>query len=521
MKTEYRCLTQFQKKRDNIIPQQNVRLGAGKRSSSKHDFFNLYKAYSGNRQRETNSPYSQNESSLQVQGVHTPHCFWPTGQQQDQRVPFNISGPSSVADKENQRPSNQVLTESRRSTAQILSLFSSSENTPRLQNMDAKESTGAYHSSISDSRFHMHHLQQHGSIDKELLPKDSVKFSSCINSLARATCVSRPNFGENDSNESNLTLSEDVCESVNVSSDSLTADSSQTTRTLFNDDRPQLDYVCDTPIRPEAQEPTVTNEKQNKLWLQTGSESVPPVMRHPVGGGRDHPQVGVDLVEERCWPSDGVTQNGSKLDHCKSESLDLAHFNETSSVTQSCYDLCLSRSPQGFQASTVTWSDADLVQASLLTEPNLTLRRPQTDSLCIKDSLTGYKKYIPQTRHDKSVFSSHPGSLFPYSARDGQNQTMALEGPSYEGIHNEGLSKIKPWDWPYFDSKCAQDVDDSFLQSWLSPELCAPEKNKLTQRRAATVGTTKVIPSDIRTVSARCIPTALLKKITILYNFVN
>lgn len=494
----YNVYILFQQREDNNP--QNKRLTTVKNLLNTNDFFNMYsaqcnKAESGTRQ----------EASVTQTAPSGQHAAWPTWQQHDQRVPLNMAGHPKSAGKENQlstslvpssssySPRKECLnnkgcnTESKRSTAQILALFSSARNTPQLKMVNREESVKLNKASAASQN-------------------DAVKLSAQTNSIPGATCaLSQPKL----SLEQNMFTDEDLCDSLNLSPDSFTACSIETkaesTCTSVQGGEPQETHTCNTAggsamsHDDDAQESVVSKSpynSQNDLWSQNDSESVSPLMRCLTKVEkdltRDHSQACFSTKQEREWLCD-VTKGSRELDPSTAK--------HASSVIHARPSLN-QPSPDGFQTSVKAFSGPDMVQPSPLLEPDLLPLSTDARSTCT--AATGYKSMLDSQSRDNhgSVegqgISSHPGSLFTYSAL--QEKTNHVRKTSDANFFDKGLSSLELWNTP-FKPKGMEDTEDSFLQSGLSPEFYPPQRGKITKWRVAPVVTTKVIPTDSRTVS--------------------
>ena len=452
---------------------------------------------------------------LSLQAPDRRFAVCPTWQQRDQRVPFNMTGTPIAAGKENQMStklepiissysskkeclSNKDVNENKRSNAQILALFTSSKNAPQLETVDRRESTESnkHTNTAENGEMNMQHSRLDEPLDNKSSTNDVVKLRSCTRNIARST--SEPKPGKNYSLESNLMISEDLCNSINLSPDSFAACSSDTICTLFDDDSLQGSHVCDVSREVEGQESAVSKS-------QNDSESVSPLMRQLTCVGNDCAQVCVDLSEEEDWLCKKGTMDCSKRDPCKFESPDSATVKEASSVMLPSLDLCsTTQSPHCFQESIMIFSDPDLMQTSPLPKPHLMAHGSELNSTCVT---VAAREFVTQSSNsdfniEPKGLSSHPGSLFAYSALQRQfQQTKYLEGATDARMNNDGLSNLKLCNTPSFELKRVEDMEDSSLQSGVSPEFYPPTRDKTAQRRVAAVGTTKVIPSDSRTVS--------------------
>ena len=479
-------------------------------------------------------------SSLQTSDRRFTVC--PTWQQHDQRVPFNMTGTPTAAGKENQMSTklepiissysskkdcliNKDVNENKRSNAQILALFTSSKNASQLETVDRRENTESnkHTNTAENGEMNMQHSRLDEPLDNKSSTNDVVKLRSCTKDIAIST--SEPKPGENNSLESNQMISEDLCNSINLSPDSFAACSSDTNCTLFDDDSLQGSHICDVSREVEGQESAVSkspynSQRQNDLWSQNDSESVSPLMRKLSCVGNGRAQVCVDLSEEGDWPCKKGTMDCSKRDPCKFESPDSAAVKEASSVMLPSLDLCsTTQSPHCFQESIMIFSDPDLMQASPLPKPHLMAHRSELNSTCV--TVAAREVVTHSSNSDFNIetkgLSSHPGSLFAYGALQRQfEQTKYLEGPKDARINNDRLSNLKLCNTPSFEFKCVEDMEDSLLQSGVSPEFYPPTRDKTAQWRAAAVGTTKVIPSDSRTVST-CFTTDTLLQAVLHY----
>lgn len=490
------------------------------------------------------SDHSSKRESRQL-SLQTPDrrfAVCPTWQQHDQRVPFNMTVTPIAAGKENQMStklepkissysskkeylSNKDVNENKRSNAQILALFTSSKNAPQLETVDRRESTESnkHTNTAENGEMNMQHSRLDEPLDNKSSTNDVVKLRSCTKNIARST--SEPKPGKNYSLESNLLISEDLCNSINLSPDSFAACSSDTICTLFHDDRLQGSHICDVSREVEGQESAVSkspysSQRHNDLWSQNDSESVSPLMRQLTCVGNGRAQVCVDLSQEEDWLCKKGTMDCSKRDPCKFESPDSATVKEASSVMLPSLDLCsTTQSPHCFEESIMMFSDPDLMQASPLPKPHLKAHGSELNSTCVT---VAAREFVTQSSNsdfniEPKGLSSHPGSLFAYSALQRQfEQTKYLEEPTDARMNNDGLSNLKLCNTPSFELKCVEDMEDSSLQSGVSPEFYPPTRDKTAQGRAAAVGTTKVIPSDSRTVST-CFTTGILLQAIIHY----
>ena len=466
-----------------------------------------------------NNPYP---TCTQQKGSHvqTPR------QQHDQRVPFNMTGHRRAVGKEKHTPTTLVAAssncslqkeslndkgyqESKRSTAQILALFSSSKNMPQLQISDTGESVIANQASIAvkgKSCLDRQHLD--GATNSNLTPKDTVKLDADTNSNSRTAFPLQPKVEEINFVEEDLIMSEDLFDSIRLSPVSFAACSDETTCTSFQGVDPQGSQTRDVTEEGDTQESPVSkssydSERQNNLWSQNDSESVSPLMRNRTSGDKDCPQAHADFKDEQERLYNNVTTGLSKMDHYSIQ-------NHDSALYPSLNLFSIQQSPYVFQTSVKTFCDPDLVQASPLSQPNLLSPRPDSDArstkAAAKDAFTGYKNR-PDTQARENQFSTetqgfsrHPGSLFECSALQGQEQTNPLERSSDSSTYEEGLGSLELWNTP-LESTDPEDIEEVFLVSGLSPEMFPSQRGKITQWRASPVVTTRVIPSVSRTVS--------------------
>ena len=85
-------------------------------------------------------------------------------------------------------------------------------------------------------------------------------------------------------------------------------------------------------------------------------------------------------------------------------------------------------------------------------------------------------------------FSSHPGSAFAYTA-------LECVQRSDKSLRDKKFGNLEPWN-ASFGLKDLEDTDNG-----LSPEFYPPDSGKITQWRVAPIVSTKVVPTDSRTVS--------------------
>ena len=259
-------------------------------------------------QRDT--PYDGSPSVLQTSNSQAMCAAW---QRPDQIVPFNATPQGRVAGEDNQLsttltvPSssriqlrnenlhikNKGLAEGKRSTSQILALFSPCNNNPQPQTVDSGENKKAHQANIEvNGRSHCSRL--HGTVDRNSSQTNPVKFSAHPSSVSGTIRKSQTNLAENaDSHDQELVMSEDLSESLNLSPDSFVACFTQAKAespcNLFREGR-----ACEVAVGdavPDSNIQSPDDSQSNDVWLLNNSESVSPLMRQLTSVDKDLTEV--------------------------------------------------------------------------------------------------------------------------------------------------------------------------------------------------------------------------------------
>ena len=466
---------------------------------------------------------SYNSSSVLQRSKFQNLCVRP--QRHDQVVPLNVTGPSkggvlkenkaltnSVPSKstiplQNGSPNNRSFSEGKRNSAQILALFSAFKNTPQLQLLTDAESKNTDQARIeltgkSPSRFE-------GNLDNSSSPKDAVRLGVETKGFSGTVYQPQINATYNDSLEQDLMSSEDLGNSFNFSPDSFAACSIEKkaeVTSAVGQTSPTGDVAFVAKLPDDCTQDWESQcETQLSDVCSHDSESVSTLMKHLTSSVQDRnksdSEANANSKEKRGWLCVFSSNNSQLPKHIDIQSSSSPTAHHPSSVRRTSTDSCLiQKYPQGSSyASEKTIGEADFIPASPLTEQNLLSFRREASTrfagTSTKDvSLRDYEK-MPQTHSrtekistEMNVFSSHPGSAFAYTALESVER-------SDKSLRDKRFGNLEPWN-ASFGLKDLEDTDDE-----LSPEFYPPDSGKVTQWRVAPIVSTKVIPTDSRTVS--------------------
>ena len=481
----------------------------------------MYSTYSNNREVEGDSRHHGNKqeipsyNSCSVLQRSNLQNLCVTPQRHDQVVPLNVTGPSKGGvQKENKALTNSVpskstiplqkgsfnnrsFSEGKRNTTQILALFSAFKNTPRLQLLTDEESKNTDQTSIeltgkSPSRFE-------GNLDNSSSPMDAVRLDVETKKSSETACEPQINARDSDSPEQDLVSSEDLFNSFNLSPDSFAACSSET-KAEVTSAVGQISPPCDDDTQ-DWESPCET--QLNDVWSHD-SESVSPLMKHLTSSVQDHNKSDSDANAnskmKRGWLCDFSSNNSQLPKHFNIQSSSSPTGHRPSSVLRPSMDSCLTQKhPQGSYASEKTIGEADFIHASPLTEQNLLSFRSEastrfsgtnTKDLPLRDyeNIPQMQSRTEQFSIEMNGFSSHPGSAFEYTA-------LECVERSDKSLRHKRFGNLEPWN-ASFGLKDLEDTDNG-----LSPEFYPPDSGKITQWRVAPIVSTKVVPTDSRTVS--------------------
>ncbi|KAJ7369746.1 Protein zgrf1 [Desmophyllum pertusum] len=359
-------------------------------------------------------------------------------------------------------------TENKRDTSQILALFTSCKDIPQPKMALDGQSTKV--NDLNSAAIEEKRLisNWHGTADSNSSQMNTVKLCAQTNSISEAADLSlQSNTVNKDSLDQELETSQDLGDSLNLSPDSFAACSSETR--LINTLLPGGDSqennggdvagggtMCEDSTQESAFSKSPCDiERQNEVWFQNDSESVSPLMRLLSSVENDFnesdPPTCVDLKEDRGHVN--AVRDSSLLDDYNFQGRDSANVEHRSSGLH----------PSDF--------------------PNLYSTQ--------------------QSAHMKTNrFPSHPGSLFAYSGLQSQDQNDCSRSSLDSNMFEKGINSLEQWDPPSFERNGVDDIGVNFLQCEVSPEFYPSDNEKTTQWKVAPIVTTKVIPTDNRTVTA-------------------
>lgn len=502
------------------------RFGTASRSPIRTDFFNVYSSHSSKRDPNSFQVCNTKESSdgslavLQTPNrSHAAYKQWDEGQ--DQRVPFNMAGTCSTTGKENRKfhvpregPSSSKFvlqkerlsgTENKRSTSQILALFSSSTNTP-------PEYTGIHQGAnsgmMNDTQL-MCNLNE--TANKVASRVDAAKVTCQTTNVSEIINAFQPSILYNDSLEQVLETSDDLGDSLNLSPDSFAACSIENVGCNFIGE----DAMCEDATQESAFTRSPDNiQRHSKAWSQNDSESVSPLIRLLTSVEQADTQGCIDVKEVGGQPSKNMVIENRLLDHCSFESPDSVIMGSPSSrldppPSPSVY----SRRQPSYGVPTSEVDEASSsefqVQASCLSERNMSSSKPDIISTLItlnEDVSASYENTLhSQPKLDRfnispKGISSHPGSLFPYSKLQSPDQNNHLRNSSDSSLFRKGFTSFEQAD-SSLEHQAIDDGEGNFQHYELSPEFYPPESEKTSEWRVAPIVSTEVIPIDSRTVS--------------------
>ena len=545
----------FQPRDGNPIPRH--RLAMGSRPPSKTEFFNMYSSYSNIRENSNHQALQKGEhqydSPAVLQASNRQHTACPRKEEQhDQRVPSNMAVQNRTTEKENlvfprgtysaNHPlQKERFSDSKRSTSQILALFSSRKNIPQTKMPPERETV-----QINEVNFVTNEktlCKWNDAAEETLSKMGEVDIYSRTRSISEFSAVPQPNVVvvDSDSFEQGEETSPDLGDSLNLSPDSFAACSSETkaeavavitdvdTQENFDSDFNGGSISCEAGSQESAFDKKPCNiERGNEVWPENDSESISPLMRLLTSGEKDDSdhRTGVGLKE-------GTIQRfdipGDRR-HLGSGNL---QSPESASIQTSCSVLHSSQSPHLYSAYASSFdsqkpADREFSTSHFTEEKSHFLPRicPQTNSLqgnslsesglhpsgldintfpmITRDLCTMNKKIPTQSKEgllNSNSFSSHPGSLFAYTALQNHDQDDNVRSSSFSNINGKEFNDLEQWN-QVLEQKSISDHEENFLQSLeTSPEFYPSEIAKMDQWGIAPVVATKIVPTDNRTVS--------------------
>ena len=478
------------------------------RPPSRNGFFNVYSSHSSKQEPDSFQITHRKEPSDESLAIlHTINNLCPVGKQweerHDQRVPSNLAGNCSIEGKENGVFSREGFsgskcplqtemlrdTENKRSTSQILALFSSRKNTP-LPTMELEGQTIELIEANSDDVKETQSRSLYETSDKFSSQVDGTKIIAHTRNVSEFATAFQPSTLDDDSLRQVQETSEDLGDSLNLSPDSFAACSSDN----FGSNFLGGDAMCEDATQESAftRSPD-SNQRQSKVWSQNDSESVSPFIRLVTSVEKADPQDCIGVKDDGAQLCNVVKEN--RLDRCSFGSPDSAAVGFLSSlldhgVQEAAQEQAIRREFGQVSSFSETSCRPDIMLPLITAKvgvstsyENGSLSQPQLD---------------PFSTNTKG-FSSHPGSLIQYRKLQSQAQTNHLRN-SLNTALRKGFSGFDELDLP-FEHQAMDDGEGNFLQYEMSPEFCPSETEKAFEWRVTSNVATKVIPTDSRTVS--------------------
>ena len=487
---------------------------------SKTEFFNVYSSHSSKREptscQVTRKKEPSDESLAILQTNNSLyHIGKPWEERHDQRVPSNISGNCSAAGKENgEEPSCSKCplqkerlrdTENKRNTSQILALFSSSKNTP-LPMMALEEQTTRLDETDSSLVKKTHSRNLYETAGKFSSQVDGEKVIAHTRNVSEIATAFQPSILDDDSLGQVQETGGDLVDSLNLSPDSFAACSSDNFGSSFLGG----DAICED----ATQESGVTrspfsNQRQSELWSQNDSESVSPLIRLLTSVEKADPQGCIGVKDDGAQHFNAVKEN-RQLDHCSfarpdsaavgfpSLLLDPPPFLNVTSTQRSSYGVQETAQEEAIRSKYA--QVGSFSEASCNTDVISPLTTAKgSDSTSYENRSLSQPKLHPFSSNSKE-FSSHPGSLFPYSKLQSQDKNNHLRNSSSTSLFRKRFSGFDECDLS-FEHQAMDDGEGNFQQYEMSPEFYPSEIEKGFDWRFTPNVATEVIPTDSRTVS--------------------
>ena len=460
--------TVFQPKEEHSFSQKSWKsFSLRKRPASENDPFNIHRSFIGRKEIGKCTSLTQNKEPFGL--MVTDEKL--TNKQCDQQVPFNPACTSSTEGKRTRLPTtpappnssyNSVgqktlntrdSTESKRSSAQILALFSSKNTGQRVRiPRNGRETDLSYATEYENSN--LEHPNSEEVFGEKQLAKDEHEFRSCVESSLEQTRDCQPNLIDGESAaEADDAEREDSFESLNLSPDF------------------ELEARC-----------TVYNHNED----QQGSCGW---------------NVGVNALQS-------VINRSSHVETIEASSGNPPKVGASSNfaVTNFC-------TPQHYSQG---YTDQALVQQRISVLPsNLTDNRMLADSKYDTTTSTDFptnsqKMSVDYSKRNfQSGFCTPPDCAFPaFSITVSQEESSNLVRSPDAKVHDRGFesaSNLRSWRTSSFESKRGDEVNHSLqLDISLSPASKSFSIDEVKQGNTSmrAVATTQVIPCDSRTVSA-------------------
>ena len=460
----------FQPKEEHSFSQKRWKLSSlRKRPASENDPFNIYGSFTGRKEIGKSTSLTQNKEPFAL--MVTDEKL--TNKQCDQQVPLNPTCTSPTEGKGTRLPTTTAQpkgsynyvrqktlntkdsTESRRSSAQILALFSS-KNTGQRVRIPRNGGECDLSSATENENSNLEHPKEEV-FDTKHLAEDEHEFRSCLESSLEQTRDCQPNLvnGESAAEADDAGRSEDSFESLNLSPD-FELSSIEARCTLSNHSGDQQES-CGWNLGVNASQ-SVINRSRHVETLEASSANPPKV---------------------------GASNNFAVTNFCTPQ-----HYS------------------QGY-------TDQALVQQRISVLPsNLTDNRILADSKYDTTNSTDFptdsqKMSVDYSKRNfQSGFFTPPESFSAFSITVSLEESSNLVGSPDAKIHDRGFesaSNLRSWSTSSFESKRGDEVNDSLqLDISVSPASKSFSIDEVKQRNTSmhAVATTQVIPCDSRTVSA-------------------
>ena len=464
--------TVFQPKEEHSFSQKSWKSSSlRKRPASENDPFNMYGSFTGRKEIGKSTSLTQNKEPFGL--MVTDEKL--TNKQCDQQVPLNPTWTSPTEGKGTRLPTtpaqpkgsyNSVRqktlntkdsTESKRSSAQILALFSSSNNTGQQVRISRNGGECDLSSATEYENSNLELPNSEKVFDAKQLAEDEHEFRSCLESSLEQTRDCQPNLvnGESAAEADDAGRSEDSFESLNLSPD-FELSSIEARCTLFNRSGDQQES-CGWNVGVNASQ-SVINRSHHAETREASSGNPPKV---------------------------GASSNFAVTNFCTPQ-----HYS------------------QGY-------TDQALVQQRISVLPsNLTDNRILADSKYDTTTSTDFptdsqKMSVDYSKRNfQSGFCTPPESFSAFSITVSQEERSNLVGSPDAKTHDRGFesaSNLRSWSTSSFESKRGDEVNDSLqLDISMSPASNSFSIGEVKQRNTSmhAVATTQVIPCDSRTVSS-------------------
>ena len=390
--------------------------------------------------------------------------------------------------------------ENKRSTSQILALFSSRKDTP-LPTMTLEGETVELNEANPGVTKETQSRNLYETADKFSSEVGGAKVIAHPRNVSEISTAFQPSILDNDSLGQVQETGVDLGDSLNLSPDSFAACSSDNFggnflgRDAMSEDATQDSVVTRSPY---------SNQRQSELWSQNDLESVSPLIRLLTSVEQADSQGCIDVKDDGAQLCNVVKDR--QLDGCSFGNPDsaavgfpsLLPFLNVTSTQQS------SNGVQEAAQEEAICSKYAQVRSFSKASSNPDVISPLITAKC-SDSTSYENRSLSQLKMDRfstdsKGFSSHSGSLFPYSKLQIQDQNNHLRNSSSTSLFRKRFSGFDEWDLS-FEHQAIDDGEGNLQQYEMSPEFYPSETEKGFEWRVTPNVATEVIPTDSRTVS--------------------